>query len=152
MLLRNRSCVCPERVLVINSIRSLLAFISMRKLTTKRLFCAEHLAALAPGLGEEADASRHVLALLEPAARTVKGLHHVWCGRNGLCVLQRLMFVPSLSGYYLCFHLTTHVELMSCSAAVHGYPESGIRTKPFHLLQEHAVYHFARQVKASNTF
>jgi len=145
MLLRNRSCVCPEPGLAINSIRSLLAFISMRKLTTKRLFRAEYLAALAPGLGEEADASRHVLALLEPAARTVKGLHNLWCGRNGLCVLQRLMFVPSLSGYYLCFHLTTHVELMSCSAAVHGYPESGIcPNKPFHLLQEHVEHRFPK--------
>ena len=91
MLLRNRSCVCPELVLAIDSIRSLLAFISMSKLTTKRLFCAEYLAALAPGLGEEADASRHVLALLEPAARTVEGLHHVWCGRNGLFFLQGLL-------------------------------------------------------------
>ena len=145
MLLRNRSCVCPERVLVINSIRSLLAFISMRKLRTKRMFCAEHLAALAPGISEEADASRHVLALLEPAARAVEGLHHVWCGRNDLCFLRVFVFVSSLSWYYLCFHLTTQVERMPLSAAVHGYPESGIcPNKPFHLLQEHVEHRFPK--------
>jgi hypothetical protein len=79
----------------------------MSKLTTKRLFCAEYLAALAPGLGEEADASRHVLALLEPAARTVEGLHHVWCGRNDPCFLQGRHVLPKsvlvsslLSHYY----------------------------------------------------